>query len=119
MATTANWLPISPSPSLDEDNNLFAWCQVAPDAGPAPNKPELSHHSGDPWFDDGNLILEAGKTRFRISKGVLAARSPVFKEMLLFPQPLDEELVDGCPLVHMHDAPEDVGYFLRAIYDSR
>lgn len=73
----------------------------------------------DPWFEDGNLILEAGETRFRISRGVLAARSPVFQEMLLFPQPPGEELVDGCPVVRLHDSPEDVGYFLKAIYDSR
>ncbi|KAF9465095.1 hypothetical protein BDZ94DRAFT_1214956 [Collybia nuda] len=71
-----------------------------------------------PWYEDGNLVLEAGNTRFRISKGVLAAQSPVFQEMLSFPQPPDEEAFDGCPVVRLYDSPDDVGYFLKAIYDS-
>ncbi|KAJ7799176.1 hypothetical protein B0H14DRAFT_2388215 [Mycena olivaceomarginata] len=38
------------------------------------------------WFEDDNLILHAENTVFRISKGVLAARSSVFGDMLSFPQ---------------------------------
>lgn len=71
------------------------------------------------WYDDGNLILEAGDSRFRISKGILVSKSSVFREMASLPQPLDEELVEGCPLVCLHDSPQDLGYFLKAIYDSR
>lgn len=80
---------------------------------------EVHNVSDGPWFEDGNLILEAGETRFRISRGVLASQSPVFREMLVFPQPAGEELVDGCPIVRLYDSPEDVRYFLKAIYDSR
>ncbi|KAJ7490874.1 hypothetical protein FB451DRAFT_1079640 [Mycena latifolia] len=70
------------------------------------------------WFEDGNLIIQAGTSQFRVYRGVLAARSPVFHDMLSFPQPPDAELVEGCPLVHLHDAASDVNVFLRAIYDS-
>ncbi|KAJ7857819.1 hypothetical protein B0H14DRAFT_2578181 [Mycena olivaceomarginata] len=38
------------------------------------------------WFEDDNLILHAENTVFRVSKGVLAARSSVFRDMLSFPQ---------------------------------
>ncbi|RDB30260.1 hypothetical protein Hypma_007308 [Hypsizygus marmoreus] len=70
------------------------------------------------WFDDGNLILEADDSRFRISKGIVAAKSAVFREMMSLPQPCDQELVEGCPVVRLHDSAQDVGYFLKAIYDS-
>ncbi|KAJ7071804.1 hypothetical protein B0H15DRAFT_870292 [Mycena belliarum] len=76
------------------------------------------HHVQELWFEDGNLVIEAGTSRFRVYRGVLAARSPVFHDMLSFPQPPDAELVEGCPLVHLHDAEADVTVFLRAIYDS-
>jgi hypothetical protein len=38
------------------------------------------------WFEDDNLILHAENTVFRVSKGVLAAHSSVFRDMLSFPQ---------------------------------
>ena len=60
---------------------------------------------------------------FRVSRGILAARSPVFREVLSLPQPKEgdeDEKVDGCDVVHLFgDEPQDVTYFLRAIYDSR
>ncbi|KAJ7652836.1 hypothetical protein DFH06DRAFT_1418543 [Mycena polygramma] len=112
------------------------------------------------WFDDDNLILRAESSLFRVSKGVLAARSSVFRDMLSFPVPPrppppsasaassaarricggcgsprmegldgmgmegvegaeDEDgLIDGCPVVRLHDSAADVTVFLRAIFDS-
>ncbi|KAG2355047.1 hypothetical protein BDR07DRAFT_1493732 [Suillus spraguei] len=40
------------------------------------NTPEWSH----PWFDDGNIILVAQATAFRVHKFTLSHSSPVFKE---------------------------------------
>ncbi|KAJ7652869.1 hypothetical protein DFH06DRAFT_1418621 [Mycena polygramma] len=71
------------------------------------------------WFDDDNLILRAESSLFRVSKGVLAARSSVFRDMLSFPGAEDEDgLIDGCPVVRLHDSAADVTVFLRAIFDS-
>ncbi|KAJ6477830.1 hypothetical protein C8R47DRAFT_1219735 [Mycena vitilis] len=101
------------------------------------------------WFEDDNLILRAESSLFRVSKGVLAARSSVFRDMLSFPVPPrpsrrtasggsgmhlgdmegvegvegdageDEDgLIDGCPVVRLHDTAADVTVFLRAIFDS-
>jgi hypothetical protein len=39
--------------------------------------------------------------------------------MLSIPQPDSQPLVDGCPLVTLHDSPVDAEYFLRAVFDSR
>ncbi|KAJ7119091.1 hypothetical protein C8R44DRAFT_707401 [Mycena epipterygia] len=68
------------------------------------------------WFEDGNLVIQAGNSQFRVYRGVLAARSSVFQDMLAFPQPPDSELVDGCPLVCLPDPATEVTVFLKAIF---
>ncbi|KAJ7671264.1 hypothetical protein DFH06DRAFT_1468045 [Mycena polygramma] len=71
------------------------------------------------WFPDGSLVIQAQASLFRIYYAVLAARSDVFKDMLALPQPADgEETIEGCPVVRLPDAAEDVTCFLRAIFDS-
>ncbi|KAJ7114158.1 hypothetical protein C8R43DRAFT_1039448 [Mycena crocata] len=70
------------------------------------------------WFEDGNLVIQAGNSQFRVYRGFLAARSPVFKDMLSFPQPSDAELIEGCPLVRLPDPALEVTVFLKAIFLS-
>jgi BTB/POZ domain len=97
--------------------------QPIPNHGTANDKPIIFKRVPELYFPDGNIVLEAGTTHFRISSGILAARSPVFKEVLSLPQPKEEggeRKVDGCDVVHLFgDDPQEVTYFLRAIYDSR
>ncbi|KAJ7604131.1 hypothetical protein FB45DRAFT_939791 [Roridomyces roridus] len=76
------------------------------------------HRHPELWFDDGSIVIQAENTQFRVHRSILAARSPVFKDMLSFPQPLDAELVEGCPLVHLHDSAAELSVFLRAIFNS-
>ncbi|KAJ7142087.1 hypothetical protein C8R43DRAFT_1238200 [Mycena crocata] len=80
----------------------------------SPSKPQ---RVPELWFEDGNIVLQAGNSQFRVFRSILAARSPVFKDMFSFPQPTDSELVDGCPLVHFPDVAEDVTVFLKALLD--
>ncbi|KAJ7108864.1 hypothetical protein C8R43DRAFT_1079994 [Mycena crocata] len=70
------------------------------------------------WFKDGTLVIQAENTQFCVYRGLLAAQSSVFNEMLEFPQPPDSELVQGCPLVRMYDSPSEVMLFLKAIFYS-
>ncbi|KAI5896308.1 uncharacterized protein SCHCODRAFT_02532055 [Schizophyllum commune H4-8] len=72
------------------------------------------------WFDDGNLVLQAGRTQFRVHKSILATRSIFFSDMKNLPQPLgaEEALVDGCPVVELSDDTEAVQYMLECIYDT-
>ena len=65
------------------------------------------------WFDDGNLILTGRDTGFWIYRGLLASQSTVFSDMLLSSSPSAEETLDGCPIVHVSDSPEDLVHFLR------
>ncbi|KAJ6447454.1 hypothetical protein C8R47DRAFT_1031328, partial [Mycena vitilis] len=73
------------------------------------------------WFPDGNIVLSAHGVLFRVFKGILAARSPVFAEMLRPAEAdmdkMDQEMLDGCPVLHLDDSPADAMYFLKALFD--
>ncbi|KAF7329324.1 BTB domain-containing protein [Mycena kentingensis (nom. inval.)] len=71
------------------------------------------------WFSDGNIVIQAGKSQYRVFHGILAARSEIFRDMLAIPQPERDvaELVDGCPLVQLPDDESDATAFLNAIYN--
>ena len=72
------------------------------------------------FFPDGNIILQAETTIFRLYKGLLASKSTVFKDMFAFPQPNNEgRTFLGCPVVEIYDNAEEATYFLRALTDSR
>jgi hypothetical protein len=71
------------------------------------------------WFEDAQLVFQADNRQFRVHGDVLAAASPVFRDMLSLPQPTCEDFVDGCPLIRLQDSGLDVTYFFKAIYDSR
>ena len=72
------------------------------------------------WYDDGNIVLIAGSTAFKLYKGILASVSPVFKDMFAFPQnPTDCEIYDGCPVFHMPDIAQDLRPLLKALHDGR
>ncbi|KZP11116.1 hypothetical protein FIBSPDRAFT_1050937 [Athelia psychrophila] len=72
----------------------------------------------DIWYDDGNVILQAQGTQFRVHKSLLAQSSSVFNDMFSFPQPpaTDAGLVEGCPVVHLSDSAAEVRYILQAIF---
>lgn len=74
----------------------------------------------DVWFTDGNLILQAENSLFRIYGGIISARSSVFRDMLAFPPPAEGNATfEGCPIVEVYDSAVDMTYFLRAVLDSR
>ncbi|KAJ7119178.1 hypothetical protein C8R44DRAFT_673543 [Mycena epipterygia] len=70
------------------------------------------------WFPDSSLVFQAENSLFRVSGAMLAARSPVFKDMLSFPQPPDSETFDECPVVKLPDSAADTTCFFKAIFDS-
>ncbi|KAF7370404.1 BTB domain-containing protein [Mycena sanguinolenta] len=70
------------------------------------------------WFRDGSVVLQAQNTQFRVHFGLLARHSSVFSDMWELPQPSDEPTIEGCPVMQLSDDPIDVGYLLKALYDS-
>ncbi|KAF7972123.1 hypothetical protein HWV62_18842 [Athelia sp. TMB] len=71
-----------------------------------------------PWFEDGNIVLETEGKQFKVYKGILAANSPIFKDLFALAQPSGNEEVDGCPLVQLSDSALDLGWVLEALHDS-
>ncbi|KAJ7061761.1 hypothetical protein C8F01DRAFT_1230956 [Mycena amicta] len=69
------------------------------------------------WFEDGNLIIQAAETRFRVYRGVLTLHSAVLKERV-------DELsssslhIDVCPVLVVSDSPTDVEHVLKKIFFS-
>ena len=53
---------------------------------------------------DANVILwSSDKVNYRVHKSVLALSSPFFEDMLSLPQPPDNEIVDGLPVVQLSE----------------
>ncbi|TFK81977.1 hypothetical protein K466DRAFT_501158 [Polyporus arcularius HHB13444] len=72
------------------------------------------------WYEDGNIFLIAGDTRFRVFKGILADLSPVFRDMFSIPHPRvntsSSKAAQLCPVVHVSDPPEELRYLLRVCF---
>ncbi|TFK47038.1 hypothetical protein OE88DRAFT_850946 [Heliocybe sulcata] len=72
----------------------------------------------DLWLSDGNIMLIAGSTRFKVHRSQLERHSEVFRDMFALPQPSCQETVDGCLPVVLYDSPADLFFLLRALYDG-
>ena len=70
------------------------------------------------YFNDGNIILLAEDTIFRVHKGLLILHSGYFEKLLSVPQERDAEIVDGCPLVSLDDKAVPIEQLLELIYDG-
>jgi len=67
------------------------------------------------WYDDGSVVIQAHSTQFRVHRSILSAHSSVLKDMV----PNAEELVEGCPIIHLSDSAEDMAHLLKALHDRR
>ena len=72
------------------------------------------------WFEDGTVVLVAGNVEFCVYKGLLADRSPVFKDMFSFPQPHSPPAEPAdLPRVNLPDSAEDVRELLRMLLPDK
>lgn len=72
------------------------------------------------WYDDGTVIIHTPTVAFRVYKGLLANRSPVFEDMFSLPQPspsrgLAEAYLKTPPVVEVPDSPEDWRHLLQQL----
>ncbi|PIL26519.1 hypothetical protein GSI_12277 [Ganoderma sinense ZZ0214-1] len=74
----------------------------------------LKHHE-EFWLDDGNIVLVARQVGFRVYRGLLVTQSTVFADMCASSSPTADETIDGCPVVHVSDSPEDLAHLLRVL----
>ncbi len=108
-------------------SNLEQWMKKAgPDQTCAlatvGERDDIVEHKKDEefWYEDGNIFLIAGDTRFRVFKGILADLSPVFRDMFSIPHPRvntsSSKAAQLCPVVHVSDPPEELRYLLRVCF---
>ena len=70
------------------------------------------------WFEDGNVVLQAEHTQFRLHRSVLSMHCPIFRNMFACSLPENGPTVDGCPLVNLSETLEDVKNFVKILYRS-
>jgi len=70
------------------------------------------------WFQDGNVVLQAEHTQFRLHRSVLSMHCPIFRDMFACSLPENGPTVDGCPLVHFSETLEDTENFIKILYKS-
>lgn len=82
---------------------------------------ELHRHS-DMWFEDGSVICRAENVLFRVHMSQLSRHSVCFRDMFALASTSasknDADEIEGCPVIVLHDAAEDVGNLLTALYDG-
>lgn len=73
------------------------------------------------------IVLRAENTLFRVHKSLLARHSGFFHDLFTLPQPETDAKslpvhsvggIEGCEVLRLHDAPEDVANLLTALVDG-
>ncbi|KAI1786070.1 hypothetical protein LXA43DRAFT_1111894 [Ganoderma leucocontextum] len=80
-----------------------------------PSQDSVPKRDGRYWLEDGNVVLIAGETAFRIYKSLLARQSEVFRDMFSASDLDAGPMFDGCPAVHLSDSAEDLRALLQAL----
>ena len=66
---------------------------------------------------DASIIIQSSnQINFRVHKSVLAMNSPFFKDMLSLPQPPNDELIDGLPVVKLSEDASVLSNLLSLFY---
>ena len=66
--------------------------------------------------DASIIVRSSDKVDFRVHKSVLAMSSPFFKDLLSLPQPPDDELVEGLPLVQLPEGSGLLNSLISLLY---
>ncbi|KIJ55806.1 hypothetical protein M422DRAFT_200144 [Sphaerobolus stellatus SS14] len=107
-------------PELKRQRTVENLEEVArPSSATMQSKPRHS----DLWFDDGSVVLraECPTMLFRVHRALIARHSEVFRNMFEIPQPPNNEqseMIEGCPVIDLHDNSADLASLLCALYDG-
>ena len=73
------------------------------------------------WFEDGNIVLEAEATLFRVHRSIMGKHAKVFADMFsleLHSAAPDQPCTpDGCPIISVQDPSDDLELYLKIIYE--
>ena len=87
-------------------------------------KEEKVPEKSDPSFvplllniPDASIIVQSSdQVNFRIHKSVLAMSSPFFGDLLSLPQPPDDKLIDGLPVVQLSEDASVLSHLISLLY---
>ncbi|PIL33271.1 hypothetical protein GSI_04721 [Ganoderma sinense ZZ0214-1] len=78
--------------------------------------PPVLQRDEDVWLSDGNIVVIASDTvAFRVHKSILSLRSEVFSDLFSLPDANMAETMDGLPVVHVSDSPDDIRRLLLVL----
>lgn len=86
------------------------------------DKPPLLECHERLYYDDGNVIIIACSTLFRVHQSILTSNSSVIKALIATVGDIE---IDGelgkatCPKIVLEDSKEDVERLLESLYDTR
>jgi len=85
-----------------------------------PQEAETPTCHSDICFDDGNLAVLTGSHYYLVHQGVLSRRSDTLRKLIKKTLEGGENVrfLEGCPVLHLQDPPDDFGHFLQALYDG-
>ncbi|KAI9436799.1 hypothetical protein BJY52DRAFT_1158748 [Lactarius psammicola] len=66
--------------------------------------------------DASIIIRSSDQVNFRVHKSVLAISSPFFKDLLSLPQPPDDELIDGLPVITLSEGADLLNSLISLLY---
>ena len=77
---------------------------------------EATKRSAQFWFEDGNVVLQAQDSLFRVHRSHLILHSDVMKDFFSCPQPEGAPTIEGCPLIHLPDSKLDISNLCTLLY---
>ncbi|KAH9045100.1 hypothetical protein EDB84DRAFT_1469198 [Lactarius hengduanensis] len=69
-------------------------------------------------FEDGNLAVLAGKSYFLVHRGFLSRQSEYLAELSRNPYSRPTTTLEGRPVLHLSDSPDDISLLLHSMYDG-
>jgi hypothetical protein len=69
-------------------------------------------------FEDGNLAVLAGKSYFLVHRGFLSRQSEFLAELSRDTYSRPAMTLEGRPVLHLSDSPDDISLLLHSMYDG-
>jgi hypothetical protein len=69
-------------------------------------------------FEDGNVAILAGKSYFLVHRGFLSRQSEYLAELTKDIYSCPTMTLEGRPVLHLSDSPDDISLLLHSMYDG-
>jgi hypothetical protein len=69
-------------------------------------------------FEDGNIAILAGNSYFLVHWGFLSRQSEYLAELIRENNSSPTTTLEGRPVLHLPDSPDDISLLLHSMYDG-